>query len=66
MVNGQSSNLGATIIEDFEALEAAVTAFFALYETPSKLKLAVAIDPLERFGPYLDSPRLDILYTGAH
>jgi hypothetical protein len=43
---------GATIVEEFEACEAAVEAFFALYETPSKV--SIDLDPLERFGHCLD------------
>jgi hypothetical protein len=52
MVNATYNGAGATVIEELEALEAAVTTFLQLYETPSKEP--IEIGPLERFGPFLD------------
>jgi hypothetical protein len=50
MVTVRHTGLGATVIEDAQALEAAVTAFLQLYEEPR----LVDVDPLEQFGPYLE------------
>jgi AAA domain-containing protein len=52
MVTAHHTGLGATVVEEFEALEAAVSAFLDLYEKPDPL--ALDTDTLERFGPYLE------------
>lgn len=66
MVNAHYNGAAATVIEEFEALEAAVETFLALYETPSKV--TVHIGNPERFGPFtrpivtLNSARLSADY----